>query len=101
MSDLYDGNGNKIEINGGDSGTSGDFGVSNYSVYKDDNGSARQGKLTYQGKTFYPITNQSQRQDKVKVYDGGIMLTLGDSYTAYMNSFFSTFATKHGLVQAV
>ena len=34
-----------------------------------------------------------------KVYDGGVMLTIGDSYTAYMNSHFSTFAEKHGLVQ--
>ena len=27
------------------------------------------------------------------------MLTLGDSYTTYMNTFFSAFAVKHGLVQ--
>ena len=99
MPTLYDGNGNIIEISSGDSGTSSDFGVSNYSIYEDDNGSARQAKLTYQGKTLYPITNQAQRQDKVKVYNGGVMLTLGDSYTAYMNTFFDTFATKHGLVQ--
>lgn len=98
MPTLYDGNGNIIEISS--SGTSSsDFGVSNYAVYEDDNGSARQGNLTYQGKTFYPITNQDQRQDKVKVYDGGVMLTLGDSYTAYMKTFFDTFANKHGLVQ--
>ena len=96
MATLYDGNGNQIEISGS---SSSDFGVTDYAIYTDDNGSARQAKLTYQGKTLYPITNQAQRQDKVKVYDGGVMLTLGDSYTAYMNSFFNTFATKHGLVQ--
>lgn len=93
---LYDGNGNQIEI----SGSSGsDFGVTEYATYEDDNGSARQAKLTYQGKILYPITQQAQRQDKVKVYNGGVMLTLGDSYTAYMKSFFNKFATKHGLVQ--
>lgn len=97
MTVLYDGNGNIIEIN--NNTNSGDFGVSNYAVYEDGNGSARQGNLTYQGKTFYPITNQDQRQDKVRMYDGGVMLTLGDSYTAYMSSFFNTFASKHGLVQ--
>lgn len=98
MATLYDGNGNQIEISSGGTSSS-DFSVSNYAIYEDDNGSARQGKLTYQGKTFYPITNQAQRQDKIKTYNGGVMLTLGDSYTAYMNSFFDTFATKHGLVQ--
>ena len=98
MPTLYDGNGNIIEISS--SSSSSDFGVSNYAVYEDDNGSARQGNLTYQGKTFYPITNQDQRQDKVKMYDGGVMLTLGDSYTTYMNTlYFDPFAAKHGLVQ--
>ena len=98
MPTLYDGNGNQIEISSGGSSSS-DFGVTDYAIYEDNNGSARQAKLTYQGKTLYPITNQAQRQDKVKVYNGGVMLTLGDSYTAYMNPFFDTFATKHGLVQ--
>lgn len=96
MVTLYDGNGNQIEIS---DPSSSNFGVTDYEIYTDDNGSARQAKLTYQGKTLYPITNQAQRQDKVRMYDGGVMLTLGDSYTAYMNSFFNTFATKHGLVQ--
>lgn len=27
------------------------------------------------------------------------MVTLGDSYTAYLNSYFDTFAQKHGLIQ--
>lgn len=96
MATLYDGNGNQIEIS---DPSSSNFGVTDYEIYTDDNGSARQAKLTYQGKTLYPITNQTQRQDKVRMYNGGVMLTLGDSYTAYMNSSFSTFATKHGLVQ--
>ena len=98
MADLYDGNGNPINISSGGTGSS-DFSVIDYATYEDNNGSARQAKLTYQGKTLYPITNQAQRQDKVKVYNGGVMLTLGDSYTTYMKTFFDTFATKHGLVQ--
>lgn len=99
MPTFYDGNGNVIDISGGTGTGSGDFGVTEYTIYTDNDGSARQAKLTYQGKTLYPITQQTQRQDKVKVYDGGVMFTLGDSYTAYMNSFFTTFAEKHGLVQ--
>lgn len=97
MPTLYDGNGNIIEISSGTS--SSDFGVSNYAVYEDDNGSARQGNLTYQGKTFYPIVTPNQITDKIKKYNGGVMFTLGDSYTSYMKSHFDAFATKHGLVQ--
>lgn len=96
MTTFYDGNGNQIENIG--SGNN-DFGVTEYSLYTDNDGSARQAKLTYQGKTLYPITQQAQRQDKINLYDGGVMLTLGDSYTAYMNTFFDTFASAHGLVQ--
>lgn len=99
MTTFYDGNGNTIEITNGGSGESSDFGVTEYSAYTDDIGTARQAKLTYQGKTLYPITNQAQRQDKIKKYNGGIMFTLGDSYTAYMKSHFDAFATKHGLIQ--
>lgn len=98
MTTLYDGNGNIIEISGSSSSSS-DFGVTGYSVYEDNEGSAREGYLTYQGKKFYVRNQQNQREDKIKNYGGGVMLTLGDSYTAYMNSHFSTFATKHGLVQ--
>lgn len=79
-------------------GTS-DFSVSNYSAFTDNEGSARQAILTYQGNRLYPYNYQPQRTDIVKKYDGGVMLTLGDSYTAYMNSFFDAFAEKHGLVQ--
>lgn len=102
MPTFYDGKGNIIEVSGdfdGGNSVSGDFGVTNYSSYEDEDGSARQGKLTFRGKTFYPINHEAQRQDKVKIYNGGVMFTLGDSYTAYMKSFFSTFAEKHGLVQ--
>lgn len=95
MSTLYDGNGNIIEVSGG----SGDFGVTEYASYTDDTGNARQSKLTYQGKVLYPINNQEQRQDKTKKYNSGVMFTLGDSYTAYMNTHFTNFATKHGLIQ--
>ena len=42
---------------------------------------------------------QSANGSNVKVYDGGVMMTLGDSYTAYMNTFYDSFAKKHGLVQ--
>lgn len=96
MTTLYDGNGNLIEVS---SSGSGDFGVTEYATYADNDGSARQAKLTYKDKTLYPITQQAQRQDKVKTYDGGVMLTLGDSFTAMMNTYFNTFATKHNLVQ--
>lgn len=99
MPTFYDGIGNVIDISGGTGTGSGDFGVTEYTIYTDNDGSARQAKLTYQGKTLYPITNQTQRQDKVKTYDGGVMLTLGDSFTAMMSTYFDTFATKHNLVQ--
>lgn len=98
MSVFYDGNGNPITIDGG-SGTSA-FGVTDYKLYTDNDGSARQAVLTYDGKRLYPVNMQDQRQDKVKVYEGGVMLTLGDSFTAMMNvNYFDPFATKHGLVQ--
>lgn len=98
MTTLYDGNGNTIEISGVSTSSS-DFNVTGYTVYDDNEGSARQATLTYQGKRLYPIVTPNQVVDKIKNYGGGVMLTLGDSYTAYMNNHFSTFATKHGLVQ--
>lgn len=91
---IYNINGEQIQ-----SGGSSDFSVSNYSAFTDNEGSARQAILTYQGNRLYPYNYQPQRTDIIKKYDGGVMLTLGDSYTAYMNSFFDTFAEKHGLVQ--
>ena len=98
MSVFYDGNGNQITIDGG-SGASA-FGVTDYKLYTDNDGSARQAVLTYDGKRLYPVNMQDQRQDKIKVYDGGVMLTLGDSFTAMMNvNYFDPFAAKHGLVQ--
>lgn len=97
MSTFYDGNGNPIEISGGGSGN---FDVTGYSVFDDNKeGTARQATLTYQGKRLYPIVTTNQITDKIKKYKGGIMFTLGDSYTAYMKKHFDTFATKHGLVQ--
>ena len=92
---IYDINGS--QISGG--GTS-DFSVTDYKSFTDNSDSpARQGVLTYQGKKFYPTNFEEQRHDIIKKYDGGIMLTLGDSYTAYMNTLFTSFAEKHGLVQ--
>lgn len=92
---IYDGTGNIIEVGG-----TSDFGVTEYGMFTDnDNVSARQAILTYQGKRLYPKNYPEQQIDNFRMYDGGIMFTLGDSYTAYMNSFFATFAEKHGLVQ--
>lgn len=91
---IYNINGEQIQLDGGS-----DFSVSNYSAFTDNEGSARQGTLVYKGNRLYPYNYQNQRTDIIKKYDGGVMLTLGDSYTAYMNSFFDTFAEKHGLVQ--
>lgn len=97
MSTFYDGNGNPIEISGGGSSN---FDVTGYSVFDDNKeGTARQATLTYQGKRLYPIVTTNQITDKIKKYKGGIMFTLGDSYTAYMKKHFDEFATKHGLVQ--
>lgn len=95
---LYNGYGNKVEI-ASSGGSNSDFGVTGYAVYEDNEGSAREGYLTYQGKKFYVRNQQGQREDKIKNYGSGVMLTLGDSYTAYMNTHFTNFATKHGLVQ--
>ena len=91
---IYNINGEPIQSDGGS-----DFSVTNYSAFTDNEGSARQAILTYQGNRLYPYNYQPQRTDIIKKYDGGVMLTLGDSYTAYMNSFFDAFAEKHGLVQ--
>ena len=96
MSVFYDGNGNQITIDGG-SGASA-FGVTDYKLYTDNDGSARQAVLTYDGKRLYPVNMQDQRQDKIKVYDGGVMFALGDSYTAMGASYFTAFAERHGLV---
>lgn len=57
------------------------------------------GEMYYDPDTEAKKFVQAAREDIVKQYDGGVMLTIGDSYTAYMNSHFSTFAKKHGLVQ--
>ena len=97
MADLYNRAGTPIGISGGSS----DFGVADYALFTDnDNVSARQAILTYQGKRLYPKNYPEQRVENTKKYDGGVMLTLGDSYTAYMNAnFFAPFAKKHGLVQ--
>jgi lysophospholipase L1-like esterase len=97
MSKIYDGNGNLIEISGSNSSL---FDVTDYGSFSDNDGIAsRQAILTYDGKRLYPKNYPTQRLDVLKKYNGGIMLTLGDSYTAFMTNYFSTFAEKHGLVQ--
>ena len=90
----YDGN----PVAGG--GGASDFGVTDYSIFTDDSGNAaRQATLTYQGRSLYPRNYPQQRRDFVRSYGGGVMLTLGDSYTAYLNAAFGRFAQAHGLVQ--
>ena len=97
MATLYDGSGNPIEISGSSSSA---FDVTDYAIFTDDSGNnARQAVLTYQGKKLYPKNYSAQRLDFVKDYGGGVMLTLGDSYTAMGSSYFDTFAVRHGLVQ--
>lgn len=93
---LYNVNGDVIQTSGAGAA---DFGVTDYAIYTDGDGSARQATLTYQGKRLYPRNYPEQRKETIKQYGGGVMLTLGDSYTTYMNSFFAAFAAKHGLVQ--
>ena len=93
---LYDING--VEIASGGTESSG-FDVTDYALFTDNEGSARQAILTYKGKRLYPKNYNDQRLDKIKIYNGGLMISLGDSYTAYLNKFFDAFAVKHGLVQ--
>lgn len=95
MSTLYDGNGKPIEISDGASALD----VTEYALFDNDKGeSARQAVLTYNGKKLYPKNYPEQRMDFVKDYGGGVMMTLGDSYTGYLHIMFATFAEKHGLV---
>lgn len=91
---VYNINGDQIQL-----GTESDFSITEYSSFTDNDGSARQGILTYKGNKLYPYNYNEQRAYLIKKYNGGVMLTLGDSYTAYMNSLFDEFANKHGLVQ--
>ena len=95
---LYDGYGNPIEVSGGTS-TSSAFGVAEYSSFTNNDGErVRQAVLTYNGKKLYPKNYPDQRIDFVKNYGGGVMIALGDSYTAMGSSYFNAFAEKHGLV---
>lgn len=59
---------------------------------------------SYDEMYFEPSDNfkslvKSSQESKVKVYNGGLMITLGDSYTAFASTFFDSFASKHGLIQ--
>lgn len=95
MATLYDIYGNPIETGGGTYALD----VTEYALFDNDKGeSTRQAVLTYNGKKLYPKNYPEQRLDFVKDYDGGVMLALGDSYTAMGARYFSAFAEKHGLV---
>lgn len=97
MANLFDGNGNEIEIGGGESGK---LDVTDYKIYEESNGTqSRQGVLTYNGLNLYPVNMPLQRENETKLYSGGLMVTLGDSYTAYLSSYFDKFANAHGLIQ--
>lgn len=88
---IYDKNGNEIYAESA-------LSVNGLVRYDDNEGSARQGTLEYNGYNLYPITNQAQRLYKTKQYDGGLLLALGDSYTSMGASYFASFAQNHGLV---
>lgn len=90
MATLYDGNGNVIDA--------GNFGVTDYHVYNDGVSDEREALLTYQGKKLYTMNHGNQRLNKPKMYNGGVMIALGDSYVSMGNNPFSNFASAHGLV---
>lgn len=91
MAKIYDGKGNVIELES-------KLDVTEYALFEDNDGnSSRQAILTYYGKRLYPKNYPSQRLDFVKKYDSGVMIALGDSYTAMGANYFSTFAETHGL----
>ena len=93
---IYDINGNVVSS--GESATS-DFGVTAYELFTDnDNVSARQGILTYQGKRFYPYNYPEQRTQVIKMYGGKIGLFIGDSYTAMGSSYVTAFCERRGLI---
>lgn len=88
----YDRNGNPI-------GGSSAFGVVDYAIVTEPGGRpARSATLTYDGKLLFPNNYPDQRLDFVRNYGGGVMIALGDSYTAMGASYFSAFAQAHGLV---
>ena len=93
---IYDINGNVVSS--GESASS-DFGVTGYELFTDnDNASARQAVLTYQGKRLYPKNYPEQRIDVIKNYGGKIGLFIGDSYTAMGASYITAFCERHNLV---
>lgn len=88
---IYDGNGNPIEISSA-------IAVTDPDRFVDNEGMARTGTLEYSNYRFYPKVYTDQIERKVKMYDGGVLLALGDSYTAMAGTEFNTFAQNHGLV---
>lgn len=97
MSTLYTGKGVELSVEDPNKVT---IDENSYSQYKESDGTnSAQTVLLYNNKRLFPINRRNQRQYEVKKYDPGLMLTLGDSYTAQMNTLFSTFASGHGLIQ--
>lgn len=95
MATFYNRNGSTIEVGGGSS----DFGVAEYALFNDnDESSARQATLTYQGKKLYPKNYPEQRIEKIKKYGGKVAIFLGDSYTAMGHSYITEFCERHDLV---
>lgn len=90
---VYDVDGNVISGGGGD----GAFGVSGIQIYNDGVSNERSGYLTYNDKKFYPINHPAQRLLKPYQYGSGLMIALGDSYTAMASTNFTEFAAEHGL----
>lgn len=88
---IYDGNGNPIEIGSA-------IEVVDPERFVDNDGMARAGNLEYDTYRFYPKVYTDQIERKVKMYDGGVLLALGDSYTAMAGTEFTAFAQTHGLV---
>ncbi len=89
---VYDINGNPVVSEGSL------LGVSDLAIYDDGTASQRQGILTYENHRLYPINYGAQRPLQKKIYNGGLLLALGDSYTSMGSTNFSAFAQAHGLV---
>lgn len=94
---IRDYDGNTVAVSGS---AASDFGVTDYGLFEDGSGTtARQAVLTYQGRSLYPKNFPQQRKEFVRNYGGGIMMTIGDSFTGYLRVDYDDFAQKHGLVQ--
>jgi lysophospholipase L1-like esterase len=89
---IYDVKGDEV------SGSAGGMDVTGLSFYNDGTSTERQGILTYAGHKLYPVNQRTQRKLRPKIYNGGLLIALGDSYTAMASGNFTSFAAEHGLV---